>query len=66
MLFRSGGVTWQAGGRLERTRIAADGHRDRDDTNLSGALGAVWRLAPEWTFAFSATRTRRAPNAQEL
>ena len=58
MLFRSG--------RLERTRIAADGHRDRDDTNLSGAVGAVWRLAPEWTLAFSATRTRRAPNAQEL
>ncbi|MFM9032410.1 MAG: TonB-dependent receptor [Opitutaceae bacterium] len=42
------------------------GHRARGDTNLSGALGAVWRLAPEWTLAFSATRTRRAPNAQEL
>ena len=61
-----GAVTWQAGGRLERTRIAADGHRARGDTNLSGALGAVWRLAPEWTLAFSATRTRRAPNAQEF
>ena len=61
-----GAVTWQAGGRLERSRIAADGHRARSDSDLSAALGAVWRLAPEWTLALSATTTRRAPNAQEL
>ena len=61
-----GTVTWQAGGRLERARIAADGHRARGETTFSGALGAVWRVAPEWTLALSATQTRRAPNAQEL
>jgi iron complex outermembrane recepter protein len=61
-----GTITWQAGGRLERARIAADGHRARSETTFSGALGAVWRVAPEWTLALSATQTRRAPNAQEL
>ena len=61
-----GAVTWQAGGRGERARISADGHRARSETTFSGALGAVWRVAPEWTLALSATQTRRAPNAQEL
>lgn len=61
-----GTITWQAGGRLERARIAADGHHARSETTFSGALGAVWRIAPEWTLALSATQTRRAPNAQEL
>lgn len=61
-----GAITWQAGGRLERARIAADGHRKRSEKTFSGALGAVWRVAPEWTLALSATQTRRAPNAQEL
>jgi iron complex outermembrane receptor protein len=61
-----GTITWQAGGRLERARIAADGHRARSETTFSGALGAVWRVAQEWTLALSATQTRRAPNAQEL
>ena len=61
-----GAVTWQAGARVERARVAADGHRARSDTDLSAALGAVWRVAPEWTLALSATQTRRAPNAQEL
>ena len=61
-----GTITWQAGGRLERARIAADGHHARSETTFSGALGAVWRVAPEWTLALSATQTRRAPNAQEL
>ncbi|MCE2860827.1 MAG: TonB-dependent receptor [Opitutaceae bacterium] len=46
-----GAVTWQAGARVERARVAADGHRARSDTDLSAALGAVWRVAPEWTLA---------------
>jgi len=61
-----GAVTWQAGGRVERAQIAADGRRARSEMTFSGALGAVWRVAPEWTLALSATQTRRAPNAQEL
>jgi iron complex outermembrane receptor protein len=60
----AGPVTWQAGARLERTRIAtASTRRDR---NLSASLGAVWKPAPEWVMAGSLSHTGRAPNAQEL
>lgn len=64
--LRQGAVTWQFGGRLERTRITPTGAIARRDTEASAALGAVWKLNPDYALAVSLTHTGRAPNAQEL
>ncbi|WP_414663595.1 TonB-dependent receptor [Horticoccus sp. 23ND18S-11] len=61
-----GAISWQFGGRFERTRIAPEGGRSRRDEELSGSLGAVWKLDATHAIAVSLTRTGRAPNAQEL
>lgn len=60
----AGPVTWQAGARLEQTRIATKS--TRRDRNLSASLGAVWKPAADWVLAASLAHTGRAPNAQEL
>ena len=64
--LKQGALTWQFGGRYERTRIAPDGGRARRDNELSGSVGAVWKLNPDYALAVSLTHTGRAPNAQEL
>jgi iron complex outermembrane receptor protein len=59
-------ITWQFGGRVERTTItSAQGGRRRDD-EFGGSLGAVWKFHRDHVLAFSATHTGRAPSAQEL
>jgi iron complex outermembrane receptor protein len=64
--LEQGALTWQFGARYERTRVAAEGGRVRRDNELSGSLGAVWKLNPDYALAVSLTHTGRAPNAQEL
>ncbi len=69
-------VTWQAGARLERRRIeaeafaspggAASGPRDDDRSTLSGSLGAIHTLNPDYKLAWSLSATERAPTGQEL
>ncbi len=60
-----GAVTWQAGARFERTRLAT-ATAARTDRNLSASLGAVWKPAADTVLAVSLSHTGRAPNAQEL
>ncbi len=59
-------ITWQFGGRVERTQITSENGRRRRDHELSGSLGAVWKLDATHALAVSATHTGRAPNTQEL
>lgn len=60
-----GPLTWQLGARYEQTTIAtSDG--EREDGELSGSAGLVWRLSDEFALAASLAQTGRAPNAQEL
>ncbi len=60
-------ITWQFGARIERTHIAPAGSGNRRrDHELSGSLGAVWKLDAAHTLAVSVTHTGRAPNTQEL
>ena len=62
-----GGLTWQFGGRFERTKIRADGvAADRSFDGLSGSWGAVKNLPDGYTLAASIAHTSRAPSAQEL
>jgi iron complex outermembrane receptor protein len=61
-----GPLTWQFGGRVERTRIAATGHPSRRETEFGGSAGAVWKLDATHALAVSISHTGRAPNTQEL
>ena len=62
----AGPVSWQFGGRVERTKLAATGHSARRNDEFSGSAGGVWKLSRDYALAFSVTHTGRAPNAQEL
>jgi iron complex outermembrane receptor protein len=62
----TGAVSWQVGGRLERTRISPSGSATRSIDEGSASAGVVWKFDPAHAFAFSLTHTGRAPNAQEL
>ena len=57
-----GTVTWQAGGRLERARIAADGHRARGETTFSGALGAVWHVTDQVSLIANRSSNQGVPS----
>lgn len=61
-------LSWQFGGRLERQKITprSDALPTREHTFGGGAAGLVWKLDEVHTLALSATRSERAPNAQEL
>ncbi|MCX6943137.1 MAG: TonB-dependent receptor [Verrucomicrobia bacterium] len=61
----AGPISWQFGGRVERTQIAATGHSARRDDQFNGSAGGVWKPTPTYALAFSVTHTGRAPNAQE-
>ena len=60
--------TWQFGARAERQTIEPRGVglTKNAHTSVSGSFGWIWKFDERHTFAFSATRNERAPNAQEL
>ncbi len=61
-----GPLTWQFGARIDHTDLEADGHPTRKENDLSGSLGAVWKLDESYSLAWSVARTARPPNTQEL
>ena len=61
----AGPISWQFGGRVERTKIAATGHSARRDDQFNGSAGGVWKPTATYALTFSVTHTGRAPNAQE-
>jgi len=61
-----GPLTWQFGGRVERTDIKAEGSGTKRTTEPSGSVGALWKLDPAHILALSIAHTGRSPNAQEL
>ena len=61
----AGPISWQFGGRVERTKIAATGHSARRDDQFNGSAGGVWKPTSTYALTFSVTHTGRAPNAQE-
>lgn len=70
--LRLGGLTLQAGGRLDRSRVAAfedprfGPAESRAFSGRSGSLGAVYGLSREYAIALNVSHTERAPNYQEL
>jgi len=61
-----GPLIWQFGGRLDRTRIDPQGAPVFRDDELSGSVGAIWKLDEVHSLAMLAAHTGRAPNTQEL
>jgi iron complex outermembrane receptor protein len=61
-----GRLTWQFGARVDHMNLSAEGHPNRTENDVSGSLGAVWKLDDAYSVAWSAARTARAPNTQEL
>jgi iron complex outermembrane recepter protein len=60
-------VTLQFGGRVERASFTPEeGLRDRDFTNVSGSLGALFRPTDQTTLAVSVARAVRNPALEEL
>lgn len=59
-------VTWQFGGRFERSTITSEQGGKRRDDEVGGSVGATWKFHRDYVLAISATHTGRAPNAQEL
>lgn len=79
--LKHGAVTWQAGARYERQSIrlgevdpnlppvpgyAARSHERRTAEGVSGSVGAVWYLAPDWSLGTALAASERLPTAQEL
>ncbi len=77
----AGPVTFNAGARVEKTRLSADGGGpldpptglprfggggSRDFTATSASAGAIWKLAPGLALVGNATTTQRAPTYFEL
>lgn len=65
--FQKGNFALEAGARVERVRIVpqAQGH-DRTFTGISASAGVNYRHTPNITFAFSASRSVKIPDATEL
>jgi iron complex outermembrane receptor protein len=61
-----GPMTWQFGARVDDTRIDADGADLREDQQLSGSIGVVWKRTEADAIAVTVAHTGRAPNTQEL
>jgi iron complex outermembrane receptor protein len=59
---------FQLGGRLETQEVRAEGDTpdERDFTGFSGSAGVVWQDAAGWGVAFTAARSVKLPNAEEL
>lgn len=61
-----GPLTWQFGARVDHTDLEAEGKTSRQENDVSGSLGAVWKFDGPYSIAWSVARTARPPNAQEL
>jgi iron complex outermembrane receptor protein len=65
---------WSAGARAEQVQVASLGHptltqfqaASRSFTPQSYALGALWRVAPDWQLTTNLTWNERAPKDYEL
>ena len=64
----SGPVRFQLGGRVERQEVQSRGDDPlrREFTGYSGSAGIVWQGATGWGVAFTAARSTKLPNAEEL
>lgn len=72
--YDAGAIKLEAGGRYEHARLSAmplpnqaqfwGGARSFDTFSFSG--GATWRMSSAWTLGLSASRTARAPSAEEM
>ena len=72
--YDAGAVKFEAGGRYEHSKLSSmplpdqtqfwGGQRSFDTFSFSG--GATWRVNPAWTLGLSASRTERAPSAEEM
>lgn len=64
-----GAATWQLGARVEDQKVSPEpgtGLAASAHTTASFSGGVVWQLDGGWSVAASASRSERAPNAQEL
>jgi iron complex outermembrane recepter protein len=64
-----GAATWQLGARVEDQKVSPEpgtGLAATAHTSASFSGGVVWKLGAGWSVAASASRSERAPNAQEL
>lgn len=65
--FRKGNFALETGARVERVRIAPQAQgRERTFTGLSASAGVNYRHTPNITFALSASRSVKIPDATEL
>jgi iron complex outermembrane receptor protein len=64
----SGPVRVQLGGRVERLDVEAGGDDPlaREFTGYSASAGVIWQDARGWAAAFTAARSTKLPNAEEL
>jgi iron complex outermembrane receptor protein len=68
-----GDTRLEAGGRFEHTDVTAEADEslfnpayDRSFNAFSGSIGASHQIAPGWRVGINASRTERAPSAEEL
>jgi len=69
-----GALKLEAGGRFEHSRLEASPLNDQVDffkgrrefDVFSGSIGASYAILPGWRLGFNASRTERAPSAEEL
>lgn len=60
-------ISFQAGGRFERTSLDPDGGLpERDFDGVSASAGLVWKASDAYSVAFSLARSVKLPNAEEL
>lgn len=59
-------VTFQLGGRVDRTAFSPEGRGERRFTEASGALGVLWYLKENVTLAVNGSRAARNPSLEEL
>jgi iron complex outermembrane receptor protein len=64
--FASGPVTFELGARVEHQTIAPQGIASRDDTPVSGAASALWKINDQHQLSLAFTQAQRAPQIQEL
>ncbi len=72
--YETGAFKLEAGARFEHSSLSANAlplqpqfaTMNRIFSTLSGALGAAWDFAPGWKAGINASRTERAPAAEEL
>lgn len=63
--YKHGAWTYDAGLRVEHTRLSPRGDCEQDDTSLSASLGAVWRFDASRDMLLSLSQSQRAPSIEE-